>query len=66
MLELKFLLFFVASASFGVVLWAPGTYGEESDMPNDVDPVYKFYEEVIRFLTAIADFVYFRLFGSQP
>ncbi|CAL1291805.1 unnamed protein product [Larinioides sclopetarius] len=46
-----------------------GTFGEESDLPDPKStesPLYKFYYAIIEFLSAIADFFYFRLFGSSP
>ncbi|GIY67858.1 hypothetical protein CEXT_627051 [Caerostris extrusa] len=46
-----------------------GISGEESDMPapkSDMDPIYQFYFAVISFLSAIADYVYYRLFGTPP
>ncbi|CAL1291809.1 unnamed protein product [Larinioides sclopetarius] len=52
--KLDFIIFSTISIIF---LYVSGTFGEESD---------KFYYAIIEFLSAIADFFYFRLFGSSP
>ncbi|GFS50799.1 hypothetical protein TNCV_4847181 [Trichonephila clavipes] len=52
-----------------ICVYLPGIYGEESDLPtptSTMDPIYAFYFAIITFLSAFADYCYFRLYGEAP
>ncbi|GIY14209.1 hypothetical protein CDAR_505222 [Caerostris darwini] len=69
MVSLSEITFSLLSVFGCICLYFTGISGEESDMPapkSDMDPIYQFYFAVISFLSAIADYIYYRLFGTPP
>ncbi|GBM64495.1 hypothetical protein AVEN_123691-1 [Araneus ventricosus] len=61
--------FVIFSIILIIFLFFSGTFGEESDLPepkSTESPLYKFYYAIIEFLSAIADYCYYRLFGTPP
>ncbi|KAF8771314.1 Transmembrane protein 104 like protein [Argiope bruennichi] len=59
----------VISVILVIFLFVSNTFAEESDLPapkSTETPLYKFYYAIIEFLSAIADFMYYRLFGTPP